>query len=401
MKAGNVEVKIYADTNRGKSRFTISYYTTAGVRQREFFSDLRTAKLAAQRVAATMQSGEADVLKLTNQDRSTYLHALRLIRPFQCSIDIAASEFAQARKILAGGATLVEAARFYAKHHPAQMPRKSVREVLDELLAAKRSDKKSDRYLSDLESRLGKFAAAFPKLISEITGPEMQDWLVSLNFAPRGRNNFRGVLSLFFNFARQRGYLPKQQPTEANDLTKAKAEETEIGIFSPKEMAKLLEHADESLVIYFAIGGFAGLRTAELQRLDWREVKLDQDVIEVTANKAKTARRRLVPIQPNLREWLRPFLQSSGPVCWLSTINQKASDFARKLGIAWPNNGLRHSYASYRLARCKSAPEVALEMGNSPQVVFQHYRELVTPRDAEKWWSIAPAEESKVVTMAS
>jgi len=133
------------------------------------------------------------------------------------------------------------------------------------------------------------------------------------------------------------------------------------------------------------------VRTAELQRLSWQEVKLDQNFIEVTAGKAKTAQRRLVPIQPNLALWLRPFVKPSGPVFSLSTINQKAAGFAPRHGVAWPQNALRHSYASYRLGQCKSAAEVALEMGNSARMVFQHYRELVTPADVEKWWKIEPA----------
>jgi hypothetical protein len=30
----------------------------------------------------------------------------------------------------------------------------------------------------------------------------------------------------------------------------------------------------------------------------------------------------------------------------------------------------------------------ALEAGNSPQVIFQHYRELVTPEDAAQWFAV-------------
>jgi hypothetical protein len=32
--------------------------------------------------------------------------------------------------------------------------------------------------------------------------------------------------------------------------------------------------------------------------------------------------------------------------------------------------------------------QVALEAGNSPQMIFRHYRELVRPADAEKWFGI-------------
>src|SRR5947208_15111694 len=50
----------------------------------------------------------------------------------------------------------------------------------------------------------------------------------------------------------------------------------------------------------------------------------------------------------------------------------------RRANIRWKHNALRHSHASYRLAEVKNAAQVSLKMGNSPKMVFRHYRELVT-----------------------
>jgi hypothetical protein len=51
---------------------------------------------------------------------------------------------------------------------------------------------------------------------------------------------------------------------------------------------------------------------------------------------------------------------------------------------------LRHSYISYRIAEVKSAEQVALEAGNSPAIIFKHYRELATEGEAREWFSILP-----------
>ena len=40
--------------------------------------------------------------------------------------------------------------------------------------------------------------------------------------------------------------------------------------------------------------------------------------------------------------------------------------------------------------RKKNAAVVALEAGNSPQMIFKHYRELVTEKEADAWFSIVP-----------
>ena len=57
----------------------------------------------------------------------------------------------------------------------------------------------------------------------------------------------------------------------------------------------------------------------------------------------------------------------------------------------WKKNALRHSYISYRVAEVQDVPKVALEAGNSGQMIFQHYRELVQAKDAKEWFGIMPA----------
>jgi hypothetical protein len=36
-------------------------------------------------------------------------------------------------------------------------------------------------------------------------------------------------------------------------------------------------------------------------------------------------------------------------------------------------------------------------MGNSPATIFRHYRQLVKPKDAERYWKIMPAVAGKKV----
>lgn len=61
------------------------------------------------------------------------------------------------------------------------------------------------------------------------------------------------------------------------------------------------------------------------------------------------------------------------------------------LGLAaWPQDVLRHTCASYWVAKIKDVGEVALELGNSPSVLLRHYRELVTGEDADRFWAIKP-----------
>ena len=201
-----------------------------------------------------------------------------------------------------------------------------------------------------------------------------------------------------FHYAQSRGYLPKGM-TEADDLPLAKENSGAIAIFTPAEMAKLLAHADENLIPFLAIGAFAGLRHAELKRLDWSEVDLVGGHIEVKAEKAKTASRRLVPIPDNLRRWLAPRHEGSGKVVLISDVNLALGKLTSsdQVKMKWRRNGLRHSFISYRVAEIQNVAQVALEAGNSPKIIFSNYRELVKPAEAVKWFSIVPEMPANVM----
>ena len=203
--------------------------------------------------------------------------------------------------------------------------------------------------------------------------------------------NFRRVVHNFFTFCVARGYAPNNPVTQAS---KPKVPPRTIGILSVSEARALLGACPESILPAVAIGAFAGLRTSEIMRLDWSSIDLGRGFIEVAAKKTKTAQRRLVTVSENLKAWLAPFVRESGPVSPLATTYQwhfrKAACAA---GIArWPNNALRHSFASYLLADNQDAARVALQLGHSEsRTLFAHYRELVKPEEAKAYWNLFPA----------
>jgi len=242
--------------------------------------------------------------------------------------------------------------------------------------------------------------------------------LDELNVAGRTQQNHLRHITSLFRFAARKKYLPKDALDEIAAVEKPEAELTDIEIFSPVELRELLTAARPEIIPWLAVAAFAGLRTAELQRLDWHEVKLTERYIEVTAAKSKTASRRLVPITDNLLSWLTPRAQTGGRVTgfenmakqigWLvQDVNEAREKHANETGhdlknvqkFKWKRNGLRHSFISYRLAAIKNTAEVALEAGNSPQMIFRHYRQLVTEAEATKWFSIAPDKKENVIPL--
>lgn len=371
------------------------------------FSDLATARKEAGRVAGNISNGESAAAQMRGPQMASYGRAIELLRPTGISLEIAAATVAKAVQIL-GADRIIEAANSFVKQEENQITRRRVADVVTELLAKREADGKSKRYLSDLSSRLNRFAAEHLVEISSLTTPDVQRFLDSLTLAPQTVKNFRTVLHTLFRFAERRGYIRKGFNPIA-DTEKVTAECGTVEIYTPAELLRLIEGARKHCKPYLPsllIGAFAGLRSSEIERLRWEDVNLARGFITASAKKRGTPSRRLVPILPNLSAWLMAYSDTKGNV-WAGTHDQfseaqwltaaatavKANRKQKTAAVAplkWKHNGLRHSFISYRLATLHDDARVALEAGNSKSMIHNHYKELATPQDADKYFGIAP-----------
>jgi integrase len=281
-----------------------------------------------------------------------------------------------------------------------------VADLVQKFVDAKSREGLSIYYVNDIERKLKRFASAFRCHISSIQAEDIQQWIGKLSGGQRNANNIRCSVATLFSFARENGFLPKDQKHAAEQVKKSKEKPAKIGIYTPVEIEKILSTAHKRFIPAIAIAAFAGLRSAEIFRLDWQDIKLDRGHIVVAPEKAKTATRRLAPLTAELRAWLADHAKAEGRVAPdyhnLDNLTRAFTAAAVAAKVKPQRNGFRHSFASYRLATQKSADAVALEMGNSPRKLFTNYRELVTEDEGKAWFDITPdASSEKVVSFAA
>jgi len=396
----NVSIPIFARTD---IKHGITYrgffftHTKNGKRTQTRRRTIEEVKAEARKIVEDASRHHAHNREISLAEFADFSSATQMLRPHPgTTLAKVVAEWVQAQTALEKRGTIPDAiSAFLRVTAEKTMPQITVPQLVKEFIAAKQSEGLSDAYLSDVSRRLKLFAVAFRTNIRNVQTAEIAVWLKSLKATGRNFNNYRNAVCTLFSFARERGFLPRQEKTEVELLGRSKEQVSEIGIYTPDQIGKLLNSAPDALAPSIAIGAFAGLRMMEIFRLDWKQVRTDKGHLEVLAKNAKTAQRRLVPIAANLADWLAQQTKREGRVTPnyqnLTNLSRAVSDACKAAGIEMVGNGLRHSYASYRLASVKSADQVALEMGNSPRKLFQNYREIVTEADAEKWFSVRPA----------
>jgi integrase len=286
----------------------------------------------------------------------------------------------------------VDAFEHYLAHLERCKASMTVAALCDKFQAHKTKENLSRRYLDDLHYRLGMFAKQFgERIAAEVSTDEISRWLAGMEASPVTVQNHRRIASVLFNYAVTLKACAENPVDRAFKPSKA---ETEVGILTVAQASALLSAAHDrpEILPAIAIGLFGGVRDAEIHRLDWSEIGFESGFITITPKKAKKRARRLIEIRPALRAWLEPLRQISGPVWPAGERGRILHEAAREAaGITpWPHNALRHSFASYALAKWQNAAALALEMGNSATVLMEHYREIVMPKDAEAFWSLTP-----------
>lgn len=291
------------------------------------------------------------------------------------------------------GWTIAAAVDFVLAHgrNPPSVP---LIRLVDEFIAAKRATGLRACYLRKLNASVRRFARGRENQpIAEITTAMIQEYVGCNGWKPATMRSYLVDLKTLFAFGVKRKYL-RESPAEAVELPRL--DDKPPGILTPDETRSLLSacvdnEPDALGVLVLCL--FGGLRRAEAEKLDWSEI--GREYVEVKAHKAKTRRRRLVKVSPQLRQWLE-CARDVGAQLPARNYAGKLASILGKAGLKenWPQNALRHAFASYHLAKYRNENDTASLMGSSPQMVYQHYRELVQPGEAEAFLGLLPPPDA-------
>jgi integrase len=397
-------------------------------------------------VVAAHRKNDPESLKLAGRDRRIYLAAMELATPLGREVDDLVREHVAATRLLAPhgldvprGSQILEAALtklekvplstavdFYKRHGATMTGTRTVPQVVEELLKELELDKRGDYHVRDMRLRLGRFASAFPGPIHHLQERDITGWLQMLKktvwtkkeekreedgkktrtkakriespegdlVGERTRNNYRDAVNQLFEFAKRRGYVPRDLPTAAEDTARVKVVAGKNHIISSEEAKRALGNLPPYLIPFTVLKLFSGLRTEEAYGLCWDELRFKSNAVIIEAKLAKLRQRRVPPILPNLAKWLRPFRHLKGPInprySSPAGVMKAVNRESKKVNVILGRNTFRNCYISYRVAQPQHSTTVAAEAGTSVRMVESNYKELATKEEAKRWFSICP-----------
>ena len=255
-------------------------------------------------------------------------------------------------------------------------------------------------------------AALGTRLLASITADEMAAACGLVGAVGAAAANRYRCARAFWNWSAGKGWCQSEIFEAVGKVRVDK--DGEISVLTVDEARALLTTAETHFpqaVASYALQLFSGIRVEELARLEACHVSTEG--INLTAAVSKKSRRRHIELSPTLKAWIEvhpftpcPNWREVHDACrrlagWdvasriLSdrVATGKLEAIPQATRGTWPQNVLRHSFASYAIAKGISLPEMLFTFGHvgGENLLRSNYAGRVTKKAALQYFAIRPA----------
>ena len=261
---------------------------------------------------------------------------------------------------------------------------------------------RTERDYKQVMRRIGECCPEFLRCRARaVTHEQVQTLIDSVFPTAQQRRKGRAILHSIFNYAEKRRWV-NFNPVTAT--TTPRVREKEIVPLTLEEVRRLLEAARRCesglCLIPFALMLFGGIRPREVSRLRWGDIDLEENVVRISPYNSKTGGARHVTIHEPLRELLLERKDRIGLACFARELIVPKNFDKRWLRVrrsagwnigetTWPQDVLRHTFASYHAKFFKNFYLLQQEMGHaSANLLRTRYLSMsgITAESARLFW---------------
>lgn len=359
----------------------------SGRRERHFFKTKKMADGFISRQNIRLKNTGTDSSLLSPAEREASMQALKLLgdeNPLK----------------------LVEIVREWKKREEERLASAKMCDVWDKFVAIKHEH--SVDYRNQIKSTRNRFQKHEEILVADLKKKDVEEALGG--YSKSAFNGYLRVIRTVLNFALKQGWA-KRNATEHIDFKKFRKKK-EVALLTNLQTARLLvacrRHFVDDLP-YFLFGLFSGIRPDELERMTWEMVRLADRNIALPPDVTKTGSRRVIVMEPTLCAWLRWFAKRpnagalKGPIVRTANLRKRLREVRKKAKFRkWPQDVMRHTYASNHLAAKENIERLLLNLGHtSPATLWKHYHRAVTTKEAKQFWSLYPGSKASRIAKKS
>lgn len=400
----------WTDPKTGKTYFRVRSSDAHGKVIQRVFSDVEDAqKYCAELKRSRNQHGRASAVG------SDEIDALRIWREFVSKEHTAGRDVPALRDVI----------RSAIERFKDGSATPALDDLRQSFIDARERESVSASHLAALKNRLKRFVSYFDKeeLAGSVTTEDVEKAIASMKAGGMSPQTIKGVRTAahgLFQWALDRNLVP------SNPITRAKAPKVrqgEVGTITASQLKGLFHTAlavSPRSVPALAVWAFCGVRRAELCRLRFEDLDIKRKELRISAQTAKTGVVRFVPLPDALLAWIEaakiagvapigrlvPRGMKKGPNGQLipddseqkaeGQLNRWLREIRPKAGLSeWPNNALRHSFASHAAAMYEDFAKVAAWLGHArdPRLLVARYRHAVAKGEGEAWFDVLPTDK--------
>ena len=221
-------------------------------------------------------------------------------KPYAVRVTVGWSNGKQIRKYIGYYATQTEALMALAEYHKGvvnlDLANITVNELFDHWM--KRVEKKglSDSVIRTHKIAKSRFEQLGRKKVRDVKAVHWQTWLDHLELKPGTKKKVRSTLQQMLEYAIQNDIVQKNYATslEINEKIQATG-----SVFTPEEIQKLWEHADQREIRWLLIMIYTGMRIGELLIIHRKQINFEENYI-TGGIKTKAGKDRIIPLHDKI-----------------------------------------------------------------------------------------------------
>jgi integrase len=400
VKYGGAQARI---TKRGDGRFVIRWREAKQGRSTTSMSRDGALKLAQAKVRELAGKGGSRTVSVIEAEAVDALKEIAGSRSLSSVVDVVKD----AVKRCDGLANVSRAVDAWLIAGHGKLDRSPVSTAVVRFLALHQTSSREHR--AGMRKELEAFVALYADMsVCEIDVEHLRQWISRKRedgeeIGERYFNNRLASWKTFLNRCREWGMRVRGEPHPAEVIKKRKEPDPVPEIFTVDQAAKILaliRDKEPQCLNFFVIGCWMGLRPFEMRRITWSMWDWERGYLDIGPQVAlKTMQQRFVPIPDNVRAMLQ---HAGKDAKWGKHHKKTARHCVRtkdqphlmqllksaKILDVWPQDIMRHSYISYRLAQGHGRGQVAEWAGNSENVIRKRYRRPLRKEDGAAWFSV-------------